>query len=214
MSPIVKYLIFQAVIIGPFAAGYFLKRRFGDPAGASRRIVRTNLIFIEPLIALWSIWGLRVSADLLALPLGGLALVLMGLGFGIVIARAMRLEGKTGATFIVSASLANHGFTMGGFICYLLLGERGLGYSFIFISYFMLYIYLVIFPYARRASRKEGDTVSPLTYFLDLQNMPLFAVIAALILGATGISRPDAAFPVNRELAHFLVPPGGMRSLR
>ncbi len=138
-----------------------------------------------------------MRADLLALPLGGLALVLLGLGFGAIIARAMGFSVKTGATFIISASLANHGFTMGGFICYLILDERGLGYSFIFISYFMLFIYLVIFPYARRIARREGNAVSLPSNFFDLQNMPLFAVILALILGTSGISRPNIAFPVD-----------------
>jgi hypothetical protein len=201
MSPILKYFIFQAVIIGPFAAGYLLKRRFASPAESSRKIVRANLIFIEPLIALWAIWGLRMRADLMLLPLSGLALVLLGLGLGVIIARCLGLAGKTRATFIISSSLANHSFTMGGFICYLLMGETGLGFSFIFISYFMVYIYLVIFPYARRSSLVEGDAPSPLSHMLDLQNMPLAAVIAAVALNLAGAARPAVPFPSDLLLA-------------
>lgn len=201
MPPIAKYFIFQALIIGPFAAGYLLKRRFASPSESSRKIVRANLVLIEPLIALWAIWGLRMSAELIVLPVSGLALVILGLGLGIIIAPLLRLRGTSKAAFIISASLANHGFTMGGFLCYLLLGEKGLGLSFIFISYFMLYTYLIIFPYARRASATGGDRPSPLSYILDLQNMPLVAVIAAIILNLSGAARPSVSFPSDILLA-------------
>ncbi len=201
MSPVAKYFLFQALIIAPFAAGYFLKRRFASPAESSRKIVRSNLILVEPLIALWAIWGLRMSAELIVLPLSGLALVLLGLGLGAVIAPLLRLRGTSRAAFIISASLANHGFTMGGFICYLVLGETGLGYSFIFISYFMLYTYLIIFPYARRASSAGGDAPSPATYIFDLQNLPLVAVIAAIVLNLSGAPRPAVPFPSDVLLA-------------
>ncbi len=201
MSPVIKYIIFQALIMGPFIVGYVLKRRFISPAESSRKIVRANLIVIEPLIALWSIWGLRLNAEVAVLPLAGLALVLGGLALGRIAAPLLSLKGQSRATFIISSSLANHGFTMGGFVCYLLLGETGLGLSFIFISYFMLYTYLIIFPYARRSSFIGGDRPTLASYILDFQNLPLVGVLAAVVLNLTGVRRPEIPFPTDALLA-------------
>ena len=87
---------------------------------------------------------------------------------------------------------------MGGFLCYLLLGERGLALSFIFISYFMPFIFLVIFPYARlvQAGARSGPTFIR-DFVLNPQNMPLYALMAAIILRMLGCVRPTVFFPTD-----------------
>jgi hypothetical protein len=87
---------------------------------------------------------------------------------------------------------------MGAFFCYLILGEKGLGLAFLFLSYFMPYVFLVIFPYARRASTgKSFDMAFAFDFFMSLQNMPLFAIVLALMFLASGIKRPDIAFSID-----------------
>jgi predicted permease len=83
-----------------------------------RRLIRSchGNIDIEPIIALWSTWGLTLRKDLIMLPLAGLFLVLSGMTFGSVFKRILRLRGKKAATFLISSTLANHGFTMGAFL--------------------------------------------------------------------------------------------------
>jgi predicted permease len=193
-----KFLIFQGALFGPFFAGYAGKKRFSGLHGSTRSIIRFNLIFIEPLIVFWSVWGLTLERQLAVLPAAGLVLVLLGLAAGTGAAAALGLAGSGRPTFIISASLANHGFTLGGFICYLLLGETGLGYSFIFISYFMPFVFLFVFPYARAASGVPLTWKSVFSdYVLSLQNMPLLALIAALGMNALGIGRAAVYFPVD-----------------
>lgn len=196
---ITKFFIFQALILAPFAAGYLLKNRLSDAVVFTRKIMRLNLIAIEPLIVLWSIWGMRIGHEYAVLPLAGLALVLAGGGLGQLANSLMGLSGIRKKTFLISASLANHGFTMGGFLCYLLLGEKGLGLSFIFISYFMPYIFLFIFPYAglKSGEAREGAFKNIWRFLLNPQNMPLLALAAALILHSSGIERPSFPFPVD-----------------
>jgi len=198
MTIVTKFMIFQAALIIPFAAGYAGTKYFSRIGRYTKRLIRFNLIAIEPLIVFWSVWGLVLHGGLLLLPVSGLFLVLLGLALGYAAARPLGLSGTARPTFIISSSLANHGFTMGGFICYLFLGETGLGYSFIFISYFMPFIFLYIFPYARAASGVPMTWRSVLfEYVLNLQNMPLVALVAALGMHLFGIPRSDAAFPVD-----------------
>ncbi len=65
----------------------------------------------------------------------------------------------------------------------------------------MLYTYLVIFPYARRASAIGGERPSLSSYFLDFQNLPLAGVLAGLALNLGGVQRPGIPFPTDILLA-------------
>lgn len=201
MNFAMRFFLFQMVIIVPFSLGYFTKQRYANPEAFTKRLIRLNLTAIEPLIVLWSIWGLNLTAELFLLPLAGVLMVTAGMIMGIVLASVMRLESHSRATFIISSSLANHGFTMGGFLCYLFLGEKGLGLSFIFIAYFMPFIFLVIFPYARLA--QSGAHLRPSfikDFLVSPQNMPLYAIMAAIFLKLCGIERPAIFFPTDALL--------------
>ncbi len=195
-----RFVVFQALIAVPFALGAVATRSLvlRDPARTTKKLVTVNLVILEPLVAFWSTWGIELTGDLVFLPVSGVFLVAAGLVFGLLGARVLGLEGRGRATFHISAALANHGFTMGAFLCFLLLGERGLGLASIFLSYFMPLVFLVIFPYARLSSGSKavgaggvGDLV------LNVRNMPLYAVAAAVALSASGFSRPPAAFPLD-----------------
>lgn len=198
MSAHARFMLFQFMIIVPFLAGTILKNRIPAGSFSSRKLIRFNLIFIEPCIALWSIWGLDFGWDVIVLPISGLLLVLAGMAAGKMMLALAPLEGKLRASFLISSSLANHGFTMGAFLCYLFLGERGLGLAFLFLSYFMLFVFTVIFPYARSASSLQEDRPRMIwSHIFDLQNMPLFAVLLGLIFKASGLARPSIFFPID-----------------
>jgi predicted permease len=198
MSVTTRFVLFQIVIIVPFLLGSLTKKRFADPERAARRLIRMNLIGIEPFIALWSIWGLSLTGQMTWLPFSGVLLVLGGMAAGRTALSFMPLRGRTRASFLISSSIANHGFTMGAFICYLFMGERGLGLAFLFLSYFLPYIFTVIFPYARSVSTGGKMSLAFIgEYLFDLQNMPLLAIILGVVLHAVGIPRPGVPFPVD-----------------
>ena len=196
MPIILKFILFQLLIIAPFIGGTLGRRHFTDPAALAKKIIRVNLVALEPPVILWTIWGLRISPDLAFLPAAGLLIVLTGFGAGSLMAPLLRLRGATGKTFIISSSLANHGFTMGGFICYVLLGETGLGLSSIFLVYFVPYTFLVIFSYARAGAGRPFHAHIR-DFLTGSRNMPLYASLAALALLASGIPRPALHPPVE-----------------
>ncbi len=207
MSIYLKFALFQCAIIIPFIAGIAARARLESPQDFSRRLLRINIIGLEPLIVLWCTWGLTVSADLIVLPVCGFGLIVLGVLAGSLAVRMMRLSGKRRQTFLITASLANHGFTMGGFLCYFFLGELGLGLSVILVLYFIPYVYCLVFPYARAGA---GQRISFRGFFkkivCDVQNMPLFAMAAGLLLNATGIKRPAYRLSPGRLAADLNFP--------
>ncbi len=198
MSIEMKFLLFQGVIILPLLSGTLFKQRFDNPEKLAKRIINLNLSTFQPLIILWSVWGMKLQKDLIYLPLAGGALVTAGFLLGMLVAPVSGLKDKRRASFIISSSLGNHGFTMGAFICYLVAGERGLSLALLFLAYFIPYIFGFIFPYARFSS--SGKKYS-WTFFreslVSIQNIPLYAVFAAIILNSLDMGKPDIFLPLD-----------------
>ena len=196
-----KFTLFQCAILIPFIAGIAARPKVPRSQELSRRLVRVNIIGIEPVIALWCTWGLVLSPGLMVLPVAGLGMVVIGVLAGSLAARGMKLAGKRRQTFLISSSLANQGFTMGGALCYFFLGEQALGLSVILVLYFIPYVYCLVFPYAKSGLGNGVSFKGFLKNFvLDIQNMPLFSMAAGLLLNAAGVRRPDIAFPLDALL--------------
>jgi len=193
-----KFAIFQLVIILPFMAGSLLKKRLKNPEKTSKRFISINLTIFEPPIVLWSIWGLTLSAEMIFLPVAGVCLAVSGFFIGKLAVQKIHLAKKDAKTLVISSALANHGFTMGGFLCYLFAGEQGLALSAIFLVYFIPFTFLFIFPYA---NVKDKNQVFQWAFLRDLlfslRNMPLYAVFIAIIIRLAGISRPEVWFPLD-----------------
>ncbi len=193
-----KFAIFQLIIILPFLAGSFVKKHLKNPEKTSKALINVNLTIIEPPIVLWSIWGLTLSAEMFFLPVSGVLLAISGFIIGKIAVRKIHLTGTDAKTLVISSALANHGFTMGGFLCYLIAGEQGLALSAIFLIYFIPFTFLFIFPYA---NVKDRNQVFQWAFVRDLmfslRNMPLYAVFIAIIIRLAGISRPAVYFPLD-----------------
>jgi len=197
-----KFFVFQMMILAAFLAGSAIRRKFRDPLALSKRMINLNLIFIEPLIVFWSVWALDLTTNLFILPLSGLLIALFGMLAGVIFNILLNLRDKKKTTFLISAGLSNQGFTMGGFLCYLLFGEKGLALSVIFISYFMPFVFLFIFPYAKRAGLQRQTARATFLkrakpFFLNLQNMPLYAIVMAVFFQVSGLKRPAVHFPLE-----------------
>jgi predicted permease len=196
-SPVILFLMIQLAVVVPFVAGLLLRKRFREPLKTTRRLVRINIAGLEPLIVLWCVWDLDVRAGLLILPCAGLALALFSLGVGVVLAPLTGLTGRGRQTFLISSTLSNHGFTLGGFLCFLLLGETALGYAIFMILYFMPYVFGFIFPAARlAANRADAGRSRWREILLAPQNLPLAALGIALLLSVLNVPRPEINIPI------------------
>jgi hypothetical protein len=200
MSISYQFIIFQSLIIGPFIIGMFTKKYILSPDQLARRIVLINLCMFDPIIILWTVWGLNISKELIYLPISGLCIVMIGFIAGHLIAMFLNLSKKLHGTFVITSSLSNHGFTLGGYICYLLLGEQGLALSYIFLLYFVFYLFLFIFPYARWVQASHEQISSKqliMDTLINVRNIPLYTTLFALLLKQCHIVRPDIDMPVE-----------------
>ena len=200
MSISYQFIIFQSLIIGPFIIGMLTKRFISSPDQLARRIVLINLCMFDPIIILWTVWGLQISKELIYLPLSGLCIVIFGFFAGYLFTLLLNLPKKAHGTFVISSSLSNHWFTLGGYICYLLLGEQGLALSYIFLLYFVFYLFLFIFPYALwiQASQEQISTKQLiLSTLISARNIPLYTTLIALLMKKCNIIRPAIDMPVE-----------------
>lgn len=198
MSLELKFALFQLVIIIPFLAGNILSRRLPGLDRLARRLVILNLSVLEPPIILWTVLGLSLAPVMIYLPISGAVLALVGFLLGKGVVGRFRFENKSSRVYVICSSLANQGFTMGGFVCYLFVGEKGLGLSNIFLIFFIPFTFLFIFGYASMEDRREVFRWKSIKEFLfNLRNMPLLAIIAAVLILASGFERPDIYFPLD-----------------
>ncbi len=202
----IKFIILWAVILIPFFTGLRLRSFLQAPQNTAKRLIKINLFFLEPVILFWTIWGLTLHRDIIILPFAGLSTVLIGFIAGKIILRFLKLEGVTADSYLISSILANQGMTLGGLICYLVAGEQGLGLATIYVVYYLPFVFTFIFPFARYSSIRHtpGAAERPrrtfrefISFFFNLQNLPLAGIIAALILHGFGIQRPGIWFPLD-----------------
>jgi len=193
-----RFLIFQVVIILPFLIGSILSGRLKSLPNTAKKVISVNLTIFEPPIILWSIWGLTLTLEMAFLPLAGVFLVILGFLLGSIVIRFMSLKKPSAKVYVICSSLANHGFTMGGFLCYLFAGEQGLALSAIFLAYFIPYTFLFIFPYAGIQQKSE---IFKWRFVMDFlftrRNLPIYAVFSALLIKSMGIERPQVFFPLD-----------------
>jgi predicted permease len=207
MNPIVRFFIFQMIIVLSFIGGAFIKKKSEKAEKYIEHILSLNLRVLEPLITFWSSWKLAISSHLLLLPFAGFSIVLFGFIFGKILAPLLHKDERSKLTFAVSSSISNQGFTMGAFICYIFLGEQGLGLAVVFMTYFPFWVYCFMFTYVR--IKREHHRVTPLFILSSLfkfHNMPLFAVLLSIFLNAVGVHRPA----IHINLDYILFPTVGL----
>ncbi|HPS56537.1 MAG TPA: hypothetical protein PK514_00390 [Spirochaetota bacterium] len=205
-----KFLFFWAIIILPFLCGAILNKRLLHPQKTAKRLININLFTLEPVILLWTIWGLTLDRELIILPVAGLLTVLAGFLLGRLFVPFLKLDRISRVSYIITSSLSNQGMTMGGLLCFMIAGERGLALASIYIIYYLPFVFIVIFPYAKISAIKNSDpdikksifTIKQFrSFFLNFQNLPLAGIIIAVLLQYVGIRRPDVNFPLEILLA-------------
>lgn len=200
-----KLTVFWIIIFTSFIAGGLFRKYFPGRDESAKKLITFNLIFIEPPILLWTIWGLSLNSDAALLPIAGLLTVICGFIMGIIFSRILKQKGKSADSFKISSSLSNQGITMGGMICYLIAGEMGLGLASIYIIYYLPYVFIIIFPFARYSSLRHSTGESApilkfsdfIMFFLNPRNLPLLGIFGAFILQIFNVPRPDIFFPLD-----------------
>lgn len=205
MSIIIKYALLQIVSVIPFLAGYRISVKLSESEKIRRKVILFNLIFLEPAVVCYSIWGIEVDATAGIIFVCAFLLSSAGFVWGLFFSRLNRLSGNDSFAFILSSSMSNTGFTMGGFVCFLTAGEKALAYSYFCSLGLAVLIYFVIFPVCYSKARGGKYTFKLfIRGILKVNNMPAAGLAAGLILNKTA-ARPVIDFPLVDILMIILV---------
>ena len=139
----VSFLIFS---YGSIVTGYLTKRILPDMENLSKPIANAVLSFLIPIIILNSFWSLDLGEEkLFLLPFINICVLSLTIIPAILISKGLKLTRRETGSFVSTSMFSNVGITLGGFICYLLFGDRGLFLSALYNAFFVPYFYIIGF---------------------------------------------------------------------
>lgn len=201
MTVITRFILIVSGITIAAAVGYLArKRNWLDETLAGPLMFYTVIFGWTPASCL-VLWKLPLQWSLVAIPILSTLLPVLLAPFGYAFARLHRLDAKAAGTFIVAAGISNIGFTMGGFVCYCLFGDLGLGYANLFAASWAVPYVGFYYPLARRYGDPNSrlDTRFILRTFFDLRSLPVLGTILGLALNLT-----QTPVPAVFETIHLL----------
>ncbi len=197
MSPLViRAIETVAVILGGLVVGYLAQRR-GLPDRHSPTIQKVTLSYAEPIVIVLALWSLSAqSLRMFTLPFLAAALIVVMWPIGHLVGRLQGLRGRDLGAFVIPAMFSNVGITYGTFLCYALLGERGVALGYLYVTSFLPLIYMLGFYVARLYG--SGERMSAWGAFVETvgrpeSRNPLIATVVGLVLFALGLPRPEGA---------------------
>ncbi len=155
------------------------------------------LLGLSPLVTLGAFWVVRLSdARLIALPVLGVAALIIGGIFSFFGARLLKLDRKQQGSMIVSGSFSNLG-SFGSLICYVLLGES----SYAYVAMYRLFEHLVYHTIGFPVAKLHGDDFSSNEQNGGLKALKkvltdpyiivsLLSIIIGSLLNISGLQRP------------------------
>lgn len=202
-----RFLIVFADILVPLFLGKSLRAR-GIAREWMRFLIRANVVGALSGLSLISFWSLRVSAELLWLPLSILPICFLPIPLFYLLEKRRFSDPRDQGSYFLAMILGNIG-TLAGLCAYTLFGETGFAYIQLIAVPQVLVIVLFCFPAAQRFYDRwasSGETRHARLRLRDMlltwNQLPAACVAAGLLLGASGVHRPEGVSAVFTVLIH------------
>jgi len=194
--PVVTKFVVTIVLIVAATTGGYLARRF--------RIVREQLaevlmmlvaVFGYSSVGFLSVWNMPIEAADAWLPTLAAGHILLMAAAGLTLGRIVGRDKAEVGLFGMASAVGNNGFTMGGFIVYLLYGEAGLGLVGIYGLAWPLIVVLLLYPIARHfAAKSPPRSLGKLMLrsIFDWRSIGLPIICLAIVLSMLDVPRPVA----------------------
>lgn len=182
-----------ALIAGSVGAGYLARR-----LGVGERIARALMYFVVlvpySVIGFLAIWKLDFHGEFALLPVFGFVIMCAGLAAGALFARILKLADRSAGAFVLATGASNLGFTMGGFVNYVLFGSQGLATAAMYTIFWNFGMVFVLFPIARHYGHGSDQPLWKLILInlVDVRSLPLLAVLAGLAVNLQGVAYPQS----------------------
>jgi len=193
MTITARFVAMVSVLVAATAAGYVARRRRWVSEDAARLLMTLVAVVGYPSVGFLTVWRKDLHlADAWLPALGGTEVLLLT-GAGLLIAPLLVRSRARRAVFALAAGMGNMGFTMGGFVVYVLYGESGLGLVSVLTLMWTPTIVLALYPLARHYSPREpGGGLGRLIArnLADYRAVGLPVMIVAILLSRFGPPRP------------------------
>lgn len=206
MDNTTKTIVLILVQVLPLAAGYLLKHNGLAREEWGRPLSRFIIWFFNTSVCLLAAWVLPKRIEMVKLPVVAVLFGAAVTAAAILMSRVHRKHGREErGAYIIASCISNYGFTLGGFVCLIFLGEQALSMQTVYIFPLVVFIYLVWLPIGRyygAAGEKTSAFKSFLMAFRDITTLPLAGTLAGLALNFAGVGRPELLGDVNMVLAY------------
>ncbi|MBI1373034.1 MAG: hypothetical protein GC159_09760 [Phycisphaera sp.] len=195
----VKFLIFVAFSLATFAAGYAWRRKRPDVEKFSRAVHLHTVIWLWSPVTLYAFWTLPLrnateTRDLVTLMLAQPLLMILPAAFMALIVRLMKTSRDQRGVLTLAAALSNHGFTLGAYLCYVMLSpsETAMAYGIAYVTAMQIFMVLIFYPVARHYGPEDSSSIAKLMIgsFLTVRAMPLYLGVVGLVLNLTDVPVP------------------------
>lgn len=157
-----RFLFVFTDLIAPLVAGYLCYRYQVITQDFCNKLIKINIRLVVSILSFLSFWTLKISTDLLWLPLFGfLACIIPGLIAKYTFASSYKNLNDRGA-YMMASMLSNIG-TLSGLCAFIVYGIQGFAYLQIVAMFQTLFTLSVCFPlanyYHSKASRKHHQKI-------------------------------------------------------
>ncbi len=189
----VIYII--SILFLPLAIGCGLR---GKLIGQTDKVSKLIIIFltksITPFIVMFSFWALDLNnAAIFTLPLLGVVITTLALVPAGFFSKIHKLSHRQTGSYIGAAMFSNIGYTLGGFIAFVLYGEIGFGLTVLYCLFFKPYFYTIGFYMAENYSMGKTTGVKDnlkRIFTEGIRLFPLLGLAAGIILNLLNLKRP------------------------
>ena len=193
MSVSAKFAAIAALIVASTLGGWLFGRRGWLGERWAEVLMTIVLVAGYPSVGLLAIWATKLTGPDAWLPSLGIVHILLMALASWALAAALGWDRQRRGLFVIAGSAGNIGFTMGGFVIYLLWGDQGLGLASIYAQILTPMTVLLYYPLARHYSRSAGSgglARLMLRSLFDWRSLGLPAALVAVGLSVGGIPRP------------------------
>jgi predicted permease len=161
-------------------------------AGALRKkAMAIVLVCLDCPIALFVIWPMQLSGQLIWLPIIALLLMLIITALSAATFYHFEPDKPKRLTLILATGFSNTGYTSGAFVCYVLFGLAGLALANLYVLFSLPTFYLIYLPTLKaRQLHTEERKAGPFDVMLDLRMLPIPVIITAIILSLADVKSP------------------------
>ncbi|MGA1979294.1 MAG: AEC family transporter [Sedimentisphaerales bacterium] len=187
-----RLVMMLAVLVGGLVSGFLAGSRFGLPEHFAKKIMTIVLVCFDWPIALFVIWPMHLSRQLIWLPIVGLVLMLTITALSAGIFYFLEPDRRSRLTLILAGGLSNTGYTGGAFVCYVLFGMAGLALANLYLLLSLPVFYLVYLPALKVRELRtiaQSRGLGP-GFLLDFRMLAIPAIIAAIILNLANVKSP------------------------